>query len=199
MTKLKDLLGELVKRREIAFLGGGVDKAEARHAKGQMTARERLVEMFTPNTFQEMGMHVEHDTRDFGMQERKLPGDGVVTGIGYVDGRPVASFSQDFTVAGGSLGKVHADKICNVMDYAGRAGIPIVGFNDSGGARIQEGVESLSGYGKVFHHNVMMSGVVPQIAVIAGPCAGGAAYSPALMDFIVMTRANAHMFICGPT
>ena len=198
MTKLKDLLGELVKRREIAFLGGGVDKAEARHAKGQMTARERLVEMFTPNTFQEMGMHVEHDTRDFGMQERKLPGDGVVTGIGYVDGRPVASFSQDFTVAGGSLGKVHADKICNVMDYAGRAGIPIVGFNDSGGARIQEGVESLSGYGKVFHHNVMMSGVVPQIAVIAGPCAGGAAYSPALMDFIVMTRANAHMFICGP-
>ena len=198
MAKLKDLLGELVKRRETAFLGGGVDKAQARHAKGQMTARERLVEMFTANTFQEMGMHVEHDTRDFGMQERKLPGDGVVTGIGYVDGRPVASFSQDFTVAGGSLGKVHADKICNVMDYAARAGIPIVGFNDSGGARIQEGVESLSGYGKVFHHNVMMSGVVPQIAVIAGPCAGGAAYSPALMDFIVMTRANAHMFICGP-
>ena len=143
-------------------------------------------------------MHVEHDTRDFGMQERTLAGDGVVTGIGYVDGRPVASFSQDFTVAGGSLGKVHAEKICNVMDYAGRAGLPIVGFNDSGGARIQEGVESLSGYGKVFQRNIMMSGVVPQIAVIAGPCAGGAAYSPALMDFIIMTRHNAHMFICGP-
>ena len=198
MANLKDLLSDLVKRREVAFLGGGADKTEARHAKGQMTARERLLEMFTLNTFQEMGMHVEHDTRDFGMQERKLPGDGVVTGIGYVDGRPVASFSQDFTVAGGSLGKVHADKICNVMDYAGRAGLPIVGFNDSGGARIQEGVESLSGYGKVFHHNIMMSGVVPQIAVIAGPCAGGAAYSPALMDFIIMTRHNAHMFICGP-
>ncbi|MDA0261769.1 MAG: acyl-CoA carboxylase subunit beta [Proteobacteria bacterium] len=198
MANLKDLLSDLVRRREVAFLGGGADKTEQRHAKGQMTARERLVEMFTPNTFQEMGMHVEHDTRDFGMQERNLPGDGVVTGIGYVDGRPVASFSQDFTIAGGSLGKVHAEKICNVMDYAGRAGLPIIGFNDSGGARIQEGVESLSGYGKVFHHNIMMSGVVPQIAVIAGPCAGGAAYSPALMDFIIMTRTNAHMFICGP-
>ena len=198
MASLKELLSDLVKRREVASLGGGADKAEARHAKGQMTARERLLEMFTLNTFKERGMHVEHDTRAFGMQERMLAGDGVVTGIGYVDGRPVASFSQDFTVAGGSLGKVHAEKICNVMDYAGRAGLPIVGFNDSGGARIQEGVESLSGYGKVFQRNIMMSGVVPQIAVIAGPCAGGAAYSPALMDFIIMTRHNAHMFICGP-
>ena len=198
MAKLKELLSDLIKRREVAFWGGGLDKAEARHAKGQMTARERLLTLFADHTFQEMGMHVEHDTREFGMQERKLPGDGVVTGVGYIDGRPVASFSQDFTVAGGSLGKVHADKICNVMDYAGRAGMPIVGFNDSGGARIQEGVESLAGYGRVFYHNVLMSGVVPQIAVIAGPCAGGAAYSPALMDFIIMTRHNAHMFICGP-
>ncbi|MBM3509791.1 MAG: acyl-CoA carboxylase subunit beta [Alphaproteobacteria bacterium] len=198
MAKLKELLSDLIKRREVAFWGGGLDKAEARHAKGQMTARERLLTLFADHTFQEMGMHVEHDTREFGMQDKKLPGDGVVTGVGYVDGRPVASFSQDFTVAGGSLGKVHADKICSVMDYAGRAGMPIVGFNDSGGARIQEGVESLAGYGRVFYHNVLMSGVVPQIAVIAGPCAGGAAYSPALMDFIIMTRQNAHMFICGP-
>ena len=198
MAKLKDLLTELIKRREVVFAGGGQEKAEARHAKGQMTARERLLSLFTPHTFQEMGMHVQHETRHFGMSERELPGDGVITGIGYVDGRPVAAFSQDFTIAGGSLGKVHADKICDVMDYAGRTGMPIVGFNDSGGARIQEGVESLSGYGKVFNRNILMSGVVPQIAIIAGPCAGGASYSPALMDFIIMTRTNASMFICGP-
>ena len=198
MARLRDLLTDLIKRRELVFAGGGADKTEARHAKGQMTARERLLTLFTPHTFQEMGMHVEHETHAFGMSDKALPADGVVTGIGFIDGRPVAAFSQDFTVAGGSLGKVHAEKICDVMDYAGRTGIPIVGFNDSGGARIQEGVESLSGYGKVFNRNVLMSGVVPQIAVIAGPCAGGAAYSPALMDFIVMTRSNASMFICGP-
>ena len=198
MVNLRDLVSDLIKRRELVFAGGGAEKLAARHAKGQMTARERLRVLFEPNTFQEMGMHAEHETREFGMAERQLPGDGVVTGIGYVDGRPVAGFSQDFTVAGGSLGKVHAEKICDVMDYAGRTGVPIVGFNDSGGARIQEGVESLSGYGKVFYRNVLMSGVVPQIAVIAGPCAGGASYSPALMDFIIMTRSNASMFICGP-
>ena len=198
MAKLKDLLTELIKRREVAFAGGGQEKADARRAKGQMLARERLLNLFTLNTFQEMGMHAQHETRHFGMSERELPGDAVITGIGYVDGRPVAAFSQDFTIAGGSLGKVHADKICDVMDYAGRTGMPIVGFNDSGGARIQEGVESLSGYGKVFNRNILMSGVVPQIAIIAGPCAGGASYSPALMDFIIMTRTNASMFICGP-
>jgi propionyl-CoA carboxylase beta chain len=194
----KERLDELASRREAVISGGGREKFEARREKGLMTARDRLDRLFEPDTFQEMGHHAEHDTRHFGMEKKSLPGDAVVTGIGYVDGRPVAGFSQDFTVAGGSLGKIHATKICDVMDYAGKTGMPIVGFNDSGGARIQEGVESLSGYGQVFNCNVMLSGVVPQIAVIAGPCAGGAAYSPALMDFIVMTKTNANLFICGP-
>ena len=194
----KERLDELISRRDKALSGGGEDKAEARHKKGLMTARDRLDRLFEPDTFQEMGLHAAHDSRHFGMEEKSLPGDGVITGIGYVEGRPVAGFSQDFSVAGGSLGKIHANKICDVMDYAGKTGMPIVGFNDSGGARIQEGVESLSGYGQVFNRNVLLSGVVPQIAVIAGPCAGGAAYSPALMDFIIMTKTNANLFICGP-
>lgn len=143
-------------------------------------------------------MFAEHQSTAFGMAGKKLPADGVVTGVGLVDGRPVAAFSQDFLVSGGSLGEIHARKICDLMDYALKAGVPVVGFNDSGGARIQEGVLSLSGYGRVFFRNVYLSGVVPQIAVICGPCAGGAAYSPALMDFLIMTRKNANMFICGP-
>jgi len=143
-------------------------------------------------------MHAEHSGTLFGLKGKILPADGVVTGTGHVDGRPVAAYSQDFTVAGGSLGNIHAKKICDTMDYAVHAGMPVVGFNDSGGARIQEGVESLSGYGKVFFKNVYLSGVVPQIAVIAGPCAGGAAYSPALTDFIIMVNKSANMFICGP-
>ncbi len=198
MAISKDILDDLNARLEAVFAGGGKDKADARRAKGLMTARERLDQLFEPGTFQEMGTHAAHSTRGFGMEDKELAGDGVVTGIGYVDGRPVASFSQDFTVAGGSLGQIHAGKICDVLDYAGKTGMPIVGFNDSGGARIQEGVESLAGYARVFYRNVMMSGVVPQIAVISGPCAGGAAYSPALMDFIVMTKNNANLFICGP-
>ena len=198
MSKLDELLKDLDQRREQALAGGGHDKIEARHAKGQLGARERIEALVEPGSFQEMGLHAQHATRHFGMEERVLAGDGVITGIGFVDGRPVAAVSQDFTVAGGSLGKMHAHKICDVMDYAGRSGIPIVAFNDSGGARIQDGVESLSGYGQVFNRNVLMSGVVPQLAVIAGPCAGGAAYSPALMDFVIMTRHNANMFICGP-
>jgi propionyl-CoA carboxylase beta chain len=198
MAISKELLDDLSARREAAIAGGGQDKADARREKGLMTARDRIDRLFEPDTFQEMGTHAEHNTRGFGMEEKSLPGDGVVTGIGYVDGRPVAGFSQDFTVAGGSLGQVHATKICDVMDYAGKTGMPIVGFNDSGGARIQEGVESLAGYARVFNRNVMMSGVVPQIAVVSGPCAGGAAYSPALMDFIVMTKTHANLFICGP-
>ena len=141
-------------------------------------------------------MHVDHDTA--GMDHRKMPGDGVVTGIGNVDGRPVAAFSQDFTVSGGSLGRMHSQKICDMMETAANIGVPVVAINDSGGARIQEGVYSLSGYGKVFYKNVELSGLVPQIAIIAGPCAGGAAYSPALMDFLIMTRKSAQMFICGP-
>ena len=188
----------LRKKREALVLGGGAEKAEKRHEKGQLTARERLATLFDSYTFQESGTYVEHSNRNFGMDKKKIPGDGVVTGTGMVEGRQVSAFSQDFTVAAGTLGRMHAKKICEVMDVAARTGSPIVAFQDSGGARIQEGVEALAGYGDVFYRNVLMSGVVPQIAVIAGPCAGGAAYSPALMDFIIMTRENAYMFITGP-
>ncbi|MEM0966199.1 MAG: acyl-CoA carboxylase subunit beta [Verrucomicrobiota bacterium] len=192
------LLEDLKARRETAKKAGGEAKLEKRKARGLLSARERLEEFFDPGTFQEFGMHAAHQCTNFGMEKTVLPADGVVTGIGSVDGRSVAAFSQDFTVGGGALGAIHAKKICEVMDFAHENGIPIVGVNDSGGARIQEGVDALSGYGKVFFKNVYLSGVVPQIAVISGPCAGGAAYSPALMDFLIMTRANANMFICGP-
>jgi propionyl-CoA carboxylase beta chain len=194
----KDLLETLRKRRDEALAGGGEAKAKQRHERGLMTARERLGALFSEGTFQEFGLYAQHETRGFGMEGKVLPGDGVITGVGYVDGRPVSAFSQDFTVAGGSLGSIHAAKICESLDYAERTGMPVVGFNDSGGARIQEGVASLSGYGQVFNRNIRLSGVVPQIAVIAGSCAGGASYSPALMDYIIMTRTNAVMFICGP-
>jgi len=192
------LLEELQSRREQALLGGGQDKIDKRHAKGVMTARERIEALFEPGTFQEFGLHAQHTCHRFGMENKNLPGDGVITGVGYIDGQPVAVFSQDFTVAGGALGRIHADKICSLMDYATEVGIPLIGINDSGGARIQEGVDSLSGYGKVFYKNVLLSGVVPQISIIAGPCAGGAAYSPALTDFVIMTQETASMFICGP-
>lgn len=198
MPIAKHFLDELHKRRERVSTGGGKQKIEERHKKGQMSARERLENLFAKNTFQEFGMHAEHSGILFGLLGKELPADGVVTGTGYVDGRPVAAYSQDFTVAGGSLGNIHAKKICDTMDYAAHTGMPVIGFNDSGGARIQEGVESLSGYGKVFFKNVYCSGVVPQIAVIAGPCAGGAAYSPALTDFQIMVNKSANMFICGP-
>lgn len=197
MTISQKLIDELEKRRK-AILSDASDKARERRDKGLMTARERLMSLFDENTFQEMGMLAQHDCHDFGMEKKLLPGDGVVTGIGYIDGRPVAAFSQDFMVGGGTLGRIHAQKVCDLMNYALKTGMPLVSFNDSGGARIQEGVDSLSGYGQVFFRNVMLSGVVPQIAVIAGPCAGGAAYSPSLMDFIIMTKNNANMFICGP-
>lgn len=192
------LLKNLAHRRAAAKAGGGEDKMAARREKGLMTARDRVEALYQQGTFQEMGMHAQHDCHNFGMSDKPLPGDGVVTGVGLVNGRPVATFSQDFTVGGGALGRIHAKKITEMMDYALKAGMPIVGFNDSGGARIQEGVESLSGYGQVFFRNVLISGVIPQIAVIAGPCAGGAAYSPALMDFLIMVRKAANMFICGP-
>lgn len=191
-------LKKLAERRRVALAAGGEDKLAARKAKGLMNARERLLALFDPHTFTEWGMHTDHDCHGFGLEDKSFPGDGVVTGIGYVGGRPVAAFSQDFTVCGGSLGRIHSKKVCDLMDYAMKAGMPILGINDSGGARIQEGDDSLSGYGQVFFRNVLLSGVVPQISVIAGPCAGGAAYSPALTDFIVMTRKNAQMFICGP-
>ena len=192
------LVEKLHKKRQVALAAGGADKLKARKDKGLMNARERLLALFEPNTFTEWGMHADHDCHDFGLEDKSFPGDGVVTGIGYINGRPVASFSQDFTVGGGALGRIHAKKICDLMDYAMKAGMPMLGINDSGGARIQEGDDSLSGYGQVFFRNVLASGVVPQISIIAGPCAGGAAYSPALTDFIIMTRKNANMFICGP-
>src|SRR5437868_8011116 len=198
MALPKPLLADLVKRRATARAGGGQDKLDARRKKGVMTARDRLNELYQAGTFQEWGLHAEHDCHHFGLEKKSLPGDGVVTGTGIVDGRLVAAFSQDFTVSGGSLGRIHAKKICDLMDYALKVGCPIIGFNDSGGARIQEGDDSRSGYGQVLFRNVLVSGVVPQIAIIAGPCAGGAAYSPALMDFIIMVKGVANMFICGP-
>ncbi len=198
MALSKTLLQDLEKRRAAARAGGGEDKLEARRKKGVMTARDRLAALFQPGTFLEQGMHADHDCHNFGMEKKSLPGDGVVAGTGMVDGRLVAAFSQDFTVSGGSLGRIHAKKICDLMEYAMKVGCPIIGFNDSGGARIQEGDDSLSGYGQVFFRNVLVSGVVPQIAIVSGPCAGGAAYSPALMDFIIMVKGTSNMFICGP-
>lgn len=198
MAIKKEFLAELETRREKVLAGGGKDKLEARRKKGLMTARDRLDNLFEPGTFMESGMHAQHACHNFGMEKKELPADGVVVGTGYIGGRPVAAYSEDFTVAGGSLGHMHAQKICDIMDYAQQSGMPVICFNDSGGARIQEGVESLSGYGKVFFKNVYLSGVVPQIAVIAGPCAGGAAYSPALTDFQIMVKDQANMFICGP-
>ncbi len=197
MAIQKKFLDDLEKRRATARAGGGADKLEARRKKGVMTARDRIEALFQPGTFQESGMHAGHDCHNFGMEDKELPGDGVVTGAGLVDGRVIASFSQDFTVGGGALGRIHAKKIADSMDFALKNGCPVIGFNDSGGARIQEGDDSLSGYGQVFFRNVLLSGVVPQIAIVAGPCAGGAAYSPALTDFIIMVK-GANMFICGP-
>jgi len=194
----KALLATLEQKRRDAYAGGGEEKLAERHKKGLLSARERLAALFQENTFMEWGLHAQHGCHNFGMEGKSMPGDGVVTGVGYVDGRPVAAFSQDFTVGGGALGRIHAKKICDIMDYAQKAGIPLIGINDSGGARIQEGDDSLSGYGLVFFRNVELSGLLPQISIIAGPCAGGAAYSPALTDFLIMTRTNASMFICGP-
>ncbi len=185
-------------RREEALIGGGIDRIEKRHEKGLLTARERLAMFFDGGNFIEFGMHAHHACVNFGLEKRRMPGDGVVCATGVVHGRQVAAFAQDFTVGGGAVGRIHAKKICDLLDFAIKAGIPVVGINDSGGARIQEGIEALSGYGQIFFRNVMASGVVPQISIIAGPCAGGAAYSPALTDFIIMTRGNANMFICGP-
>jgi acetyl-CoA carboxylase carboxyltransferase component len=198
MTISAQAIEELRRRRGTVAAGGGEDKLKERREKGLLSARERLAALFQPDTFQEVGMHVRHGGCGFGLENKELPADGVITGTGYVNGQLVAAFSQDFTVAAGTLGKMHAHKIVELMKFATRTGIPLVAFQDSGGARIQESVDALSGYGQVFYQNVLMSGVVPQIAVICGPCAGGAAYSPALMDFVVMTRHNAQMFITGP-
>jgi len=194
----QSLLEGLQLRREEALVGGGIDRIEKRHEKGLLSARERLSAFFDDGNFIEFGMHAHHSCVNFGLEKRKMPGDGVVCATGAVDGRQVAAFAQDFTVGGGAVGRIHAKKICDLLDFAIKAGIPVVGINDSGGARIQEGIEALAGYGQIFFRNVLASGVVPQISIIAGPCAGGAAYSPALTDFIIMTRKNSNMFICGP-
>ncbi|HAI85955.1 MAG TPA: methylmalonyl-CoA carboxyltransferase, partial [Firmicutes bacterium] len=183
-----DKLRELGARKGKALNGGGPKSVEKQHAAGKLTARERLERLLDPGSFAELDMFVEHRCHDLGMAERQLPGEGVVTGCGSIDGRKVFVFAQDFTVMGGSLGEMHAKKICKVMDLAVKVGAPFIGINDSGGARIQEGVDALSGYGQIFYRNTISSGVIPQISVIMGPCAGGAVYSPALTDFNIMTQ-----------
>lgn len=198
MTSSDQLLNELQARRKKVYAAGGDKKISKRHEKGLLTARERIYVLFQQDTFQEIGAHVRHTATHFGMDKKDFPADGIVAGTGCIDGNMAAAFSQDFTVGAGTLGKMHARKMLDTMKFAMKMGIPLVAFKDSGGARIQEGVDALSGYGEVFYQNVLMSGVVPQIAAILGPCAGGASYSPALMDFIIMTRHNAHMFITGP-
>jgi len=189
---------QLEAKRAQARLGGGEKRIEAQHAKGRLTARERLTVLLDPGSFEEVDMYVEHNCVDFGMENQKIPGDGVVTGSGTINGRLVYVFAQDFTVFGGSLSERHAQKICKVMDAAMKVGAPVIGLNDSGGARIQEGVASLGGYAEVFQRNVLASGVVPQISLIMGPCAGGAVYSPAMTDFIFMVKDSSYMFVTGP-
>jgi len=184
--------------RKKAREGGGAERVERHRAAGKLTAHDRLEAFFDAGTFTEIDAFVTHRVDKFGMEERKVPGDGVVTGWGEVDGRPVCAFAQDSTVFGGALGEAHALKIVKVMETARKAGVPIVGLDDSGGARIQEGVISLGGYGEVFYHNVLLSGVVPQLSLILGPCAGGAVYSPAITDFVIMTQGTGQMFITGP-
>ena len=195
---MTDILQELERRREEARAGGGQRRVEAQHSKGKLTARERIELLLDEGSFEEFDMFVAHRCVDFGMETQKYPGDGVITGWGTVNGRQIFVFSQDFTVLGGSLSETHAQKICKVMDMAMKVGAPLVGLNDSGGARIQEGVASLAGYADVFQRNVLASGVIPQISVIMGPCAGGAVYSPAMTDFIFMVRDSSYMFVTGP-
>ena len=195
---MKDILSELQDRREDARLGGGQRRIEAQHARGKLTARERIELLLDEGSFEEFDMFVSHRCTDFGMEKNRPAGDGVITGWGTINGRQVYVFSQDFTVLGGSVSATHAMKICKIQDMAIQNGAPIIGLNDSGGARIQEGVDSLAGYAEIFQRNVLASGVVPQISVIMGPCAGGAVYSPAMTDFIFMVKDTSYMFVTGP-
>ncbi|MFN9480136.1 MAG: acyl-CoA carboxylase subunit beta [Betaproteobacteria bacterium] len=195
---MQDINELLDQKRAAARLGGGEKRIAAQHAKGKLTARERIELLLDEGSFEEWDMFVEHRCTDFGMERESIPGDGVVTGYGMINGRLVFVFSQDFTVLGGSLSEAHAEKICKVMDHAMKAGAPVIGLNDSGGARIQDGVASLGGYAEVFQRNVLASGVVPQISLIMGPCAGGAVYSPAMTDFIFMVEDSSYMFVTGP-
>ncbi len=189
---------ELLEKRELAKLGGGQKRIDSQHKKGKLTARERIDLLLDEGSFEEFDMFVTHRCTDFGLEEQKYFSDGVITGYGTIDGRLVYVFAQDFTVFGGSLSLAYAEKICKVMDKALKMGAPVIGLNDSGGARIQEGVNSLAGYAEIFQRNIMASGVVPQISAIFGPCAGGAVYSPALTDFTIMTKENSYMFVTGP-
>ena len=191
LDRLKDL-------REEALTGGGLERLEKHRAKGKLTARERIEALVDPGSFVELDRFVTHRCQDFGMAEKKVLGDGVVTGHATVNQRIVYLFAQDFTVFGGALGEAHAQKICKIMDLAVQNGAPVIGLNDSGGARIQEGVESLGGYAEIFYRNTLASGVIPQISVVLGPCAGGAVYSPAITDFVLMVKESSHMFITGP-
>ncbi len=193
-----EIIRQLEERRARARAGGGKRRVDAQHTRGKLTARERIELLLDPGSFEEWDMFVEHRSTDFGMEKTSIPGDGVVTGHGTINGRTVFVFSQDFTVFGGSLSETHAEKICKIMDQAMKVGAPILGINDSGGARIQEGVSSLAGYAEVFSRNVLASGFVPQISMIMGPCAGGAVYSPAITDFVFMVRDTSYMFVTGP-
>ncbi|MDR2164756.1 MAG: acyl-CoA carboxylase subunit beta [Zoogloeaceae bacterium] len=196
---MHDIIHRLEKKREAASLGGGQKRIDNQHKKGKLTARERIELLLDPDTFEEWDTFKEHRCVDFGMgQAEKIPGDGVVTGYGMINGRLVFVFSQDFTVFGGALSEAYAEKICKIMDHAMKVGAPVIGLNDSGGARIQEGVASLAGYADIFQRNVLASGVVPQISMIMGPCAGGAVYSPAMTDFIFMVKDSSYMFVTGP-
>ncbi|MCL2657831.1 MAG: acyl-CoA carboxylase subunit beta [Betaproteobacteria bacterium] len=195
---MHDIIRQLEAKREKARLGGGQKRITSQHAKGKLTARERIELLLDEGCFEEWDMFKEHRCVDFGMAEQTVPGDGVVTGYGTVNGRLVFVFSQDFTVFGGALSEAHAEKICKIMDHAMKVGAPVIGINDSGGARIQEGVASLGGYAEVFQRNVLASGVIPQISLIMGPCAGGAVYSPAMTDFIFMVQDSSYMFVTGP-
>ncbi len=195
---MQDVLRQLEEKRAQARLGGGEKRIAVQHGKGKLSARERLEVLLDEGSFEEWDMFVEHRCNDFGMQDNRIPGDGVVTGYGMINGRLVFVFSQDFTVFGGALSEAHAEKICKIMDQAMKVGAPVIGLNDSGGARIQEGVASLGAYAEVFQRNVMASGVIPQISLIMGPCAGGAVYSPAMTDFIFMVQDSSYMFVTGP-
>jgi propionyl-CoA carboxylase beta chain len=195
---MDDILDRLEQKRAAARAGGGARRIETQHRRGKLTARERLELLLDPGSFEEWDMFVEHRSHDFGIDEQRIPGDGVVTGYGTINGRLVFVYSQDFTVFGGSLSEAHAEKICKVMDQAINVGAPVIGLNDSGGARIQDGVASLAGYAEVFERNVLASGVVPQVSLIMGPCAGGAVYSPAMTDFIFMVKDTSYLFVTGP-
>lgn len=198
MNTVSNKIDELIAKKDKFRLGGGIDKIEKQHKEGKLTARERIERLYDNGFYQEIYTLVEHSGSGFGMEGKDIPGDGIISALGAIDGRLVFSVSQDFTSMGGSVGKMHAWKFCEMMRKALKNGTPFISINDSGGARIQEPIDSLNGYGEIFYHNTLLSGVVPQIAIIAGPCAGGAAYSPALMDFVIMVQNTGKMFIAGP-